>query len=163
MVKALKEEHEVETVSDLIRFQSLPTSAPYKMIKKKLTDDYSNVPDDPGVYFFKNAKGEIIYIGKAKSLKQRVSNYFISNTPRKPRKIVQKASGLGFQVTNTELTALLAEAELIKKKDPRYNTLLKNYSRSYFLMINYVQKYPQIEIASKFAFDGNDYYGPMLS
>ena len=160
MHKALREEHDIETVSDLIRFQSIPSSKPFKIIKKKLVDDYSNVPDDPGVYFFKNAKGEIIYIGKAKSLKQRVSNYFSNSTPKKTRKIVQKSSGLGYQITNTELTALLAEAELIKERGPNLNTMLKSYTRSYFLKISNTQKFPKIEVSTKFDFDGNDYYGP---
>ncbi len=93
MHSTLKDEHNVDTISDLIRFQSMPSGMPYKIIKKKLAEDYTGVPDDPGIYFFKNAKGEVIYIGKAKSLKQRVSNYFVSSSPRKTRKIVSKASG----------------------------------------------------------------------
>lgn len=160
MHSVLREDYDVETVSDLIRFQSLPSSTPYKIIKKKLADDYVNVPTDPGVYFFKNNKDEVIYIGKAKSLKQRVSNYFTNASPRKTKKIVQRASGLGYQITNTELTALLAEAELIKEKSPNFNTLLKNYSRSYFIRITNTHKFPKIEVATKFDFDGNDYYGP---
>lgn len=160
MHSTLKDEHNIETISDLIRFQSMPSGMPYKIIKKKLAEDYTGVPDDPGIYFFKNAKGEVIYIGKAKSLKQRVSNYFVSSSPRKTRKIVSKASGLGYQVTNTELTALLAEAEMIKDKDPNFNTLLKSYTRSYFLKVTNTQKFPRIEVTTKFDFDGNDYYGP---
>jgi DNA polymerase-3 subunit epsilon len=160
MFSTLKDDHNVETISDLIRFQNMPSGMPYKIIKKKLADDYTGVPDDPGIYFFKNTKGEIIYIGKAKSLKQRVSNYFVSSSPRKTKKIVSKASGLGFQVTNTELTALLAEAEMIKDKDPNFNTLLKSYTRSYFLRVSNTQKFPKIEVSTKLDFDGNDYYGP---
>ncbi len=160
MHSVLREEYNIETVSDLIRFQSLPSSTPYKIIKKKLADDYINVPEDPGIYFFKNNKGEVIYIGKAKSLKQRVSNYFTNASPRKTKKIVQRASGLGYQITNTELTALLAEAELIKEKSPNFNTLLKSYSRSYFIRITNTQKFPRIEVSTKFDFDGNDYFGP---
>lgn len=160
MIKPLKEEHAIESVTDLIHFQSLPSSAPYKIIKKKLSESYSRVPEDPGIYFFKDAKDKIIYIGKAKSLKQRVNNYFVSHTPRKTRKIVNKASSLGFQITNTELTALLAEAELIKVNDPHYNTLLKSYSRNYFLKISLSKDYPDIEVSTKIEFNGDDYYGP---
>ncbi len=160
MHSVLREEYNIETVSDLIRFQSLPSSTPYRIIKKKLADDYINVPKDPGIYFFKNNKDEVIYIGKAKSLKQRVSNYFTNASPRKTKKIVQRASGLGYQITNTELTALLAEAELIKEKSPNFNTLLKSYSRSYFIKITNKHKFPKIEVSTKFDFDGNDYYGP---
>lgn len=160
MHNSLRDEHDIETVSDLIRFQNIPSSSPFKIMKKKLVDDYSAVPDDPGIYFFKNAKGDIIYIGKAKSLKQRVSNYFLSSTPRKTKKIVQRASGLGYQITNTEMTALLAEAELIKEKSPNLNTLLKSYSQNYFLKISNTHKFPKVDVSTKFDFDGNDYYGP---
>jgi DNA polymerase III subunit epsilon len=156
----LREDHDIETISDLVRFQSLPSATTYKIMKKKLADDYLGVPSDPGIYFFKNAKDEVIYIGKAKSLKQRVSNYFTNSTPRKTKKIVQRASRLGFQVTNTELTALLSEAELIKEKDPNFNTLLKSYSRSYFIRITTTDKFPRIEVTTKFDFDGNEYFGP---
>jgi len=160
MHNSLREDHDIVTVSDLIKFQNIPSSSPFKIMKKKLVDDYSTVPDDPGIYFFKNAKGDIIYIGKAKSLKQRVSNYFLSSTPRKTKKIVQRASGLGYQITNTEMTALLAEAELIKEKSPNLNTLLKSYSQNYFLKISNTHKFPKVDISTNFDFDGNDYYGP---
>ncbi|MCL6099867.1 MAG: exonuclease domain-containing protein, partial [Bacteroidetes bacterium] len=80
MFKLLREEHGVHTVTDLINFQRITFSpAPFTMIKKKLIDDLAKVPSDPGVYFFKNAKGEIIYIGKAKSLRERLRSYFLSN------------------------------------------------------------------------------------
>lgn len=160
MFPTLRDEHDIDTISDLIHFQNIPTGTPFKMIKKKLSDDYSSVPNDPGIYFFRDSKGETIYIGKAKSLKQRVSNYFTSHTPRKTKKIVQKAQRLEYIITNTELTALLAEAELIKTTDPRFNTLLKRYSNNYFIMIDNKKSFPTVERVTSFDFDGNDYYGP---
>lgn len=160
MFKSLREEHGIETLSDLINFQRIPSGTPFKMIKKKLAEDYSSVPDEPGIYFFRDSKGNAIYIGKAKSLKHRVSNYFTSNSGRKPKKIVQKAQRLEYLVTNTELTALLAEAELIKSADPKFNTLLKKFSNNYFIMISSSREYPSVERVTKFDFDGNDYYGP---
>lgn len=160
MFQTLKEDHNIDTLSDLISFQNIPSGMPFKMVKKKLADDYSSVPEDPGIYFFRDSKGETIYIGKAKSLKQRVSNYFLSKTPKKTRKIVQKAQRLEFLATNTELTALLAEAELIKTTDPKFNTLLKRYSNNYFVMVTNNKSFPSVERATSFNFDGNDYYGP---
>ena len=160
MFKILRDEYNIDTLSDLIHFQNIPSGAPFKMIKKKLADDYSSVPEDPGIYFFRDSKGDAIYIGKAKSLKQRVSNYFTSNSPRKTKKIIQKAQRLEYYVTNTELTALLAEAELIKSTDPKYNTLLKRYSNNYFIMVNNSKSFPTIERVTSFDFNGNDYYGP---
>lgn len=159
MFSYLRNEHNAETAADIINFQNIPSSKPFKVIKKKLAEDLSNVPDAPGVYFFKNSKDEIIYIGKAKSLKQRISNYFLNNTPRKTKEIVRKAHRIDFQKTNTELTALLAEAELIKRHNPKLNTLLKKYSSNYFIRVNN-KEYPDVEVVTTFDFDGNDYYGP---
>lgn len=161
MFKPLREDHEINFVSDLINFQKLSGSAePFKIIKKKLQDDLARVPDFPGIYIFKDAKEEIIYIGKAKSLKDRVRNHFMSNAVRKSKEIVRKASSLDFHVTNSELTALLAEAELIKVHKPHYNTLLKKYPRSYFIKISKSQKFSTVDVSTSFDFDNNDYYGP---
>ncbi len=161
MFPALREEHNIDTVSDLVNFQNLPASTkPYRIIKKKLLDDFSKIPDQPGVYFYKNTKNEIIYIGKAKSLKDRLNNYFSNNAIRKAKDIVRKASGLEFHTTNSELTALIAEAELIKTHYPKQNKMLKKYPRSYFLKLTLTHNYPSVEVTSNFDFDGNDYYGP---
>lgn len=161
MFPTLREEHNIDTVSDLVNFQNLPASSkPFHIIKKKLLDDFSKIPDQPGVYFYKNTKNEIIYIGKAKSLKDRLNNYFSNNAIRKAKDIVRKASGLEFHTTNSELTALIAEAELIKTHYPKQNKMLKKYPRSYFLKLTLTDNFPSVEVTSSFNFDGNDYYGP---
>lgn len=160
MFTHLRQDHNAETIADIIHFQNIPSSRPFKIFKKKLAEDFSRIPEDPGVYFFKNAKDEIIYIGKAKSLKKRIINYFLSNTPRKTREIVRKAHRIEFQKTNTELTALLAEAELIKVHNPKLNTLLKRYSNNYFIRITNSHDFPAAEVVTSFDLDGNDYYGP---
>lgn len=161
MFGILKEEHGLETVSDLISFQGTPAAKTgFRIIKKKMAEDLGSLPDEPGVYFFRDAKDKIIYIGKAKSLRTRVRNYFLSNAPRKTKEIVRKASRIGYQITNSELTALLAEAELIKIHNPHYNKLLKNYSRNYFIRIKTDHPFPVAEVSSAFDFDGNEYYGP---
>ena len=164
MFKAVKEEHNIETVGDLIAFQGpAKTNSNFRIIKKKLAEDLYSMPDHPGVYFFKNAKDEIIYIGKAKSLKKRVANYFSNTAARKSKEIVRKANRLGYKKTNTELTALLTEAGLIKIHKPRYNTMLKKYSQEYFIKVNLEQKFPDIEVVTEFDFDGSDYFGPYTS
>jgi DNA polymerase-3 subunit epsilon len=161
MFPTLREDHNIDTVSDLISFQNQPvTSKPFRIIKKKLLDDFSKIPDEPGVYFYKNVKGEILYIGKAKSLKERLNNYFSNNAIRKAKDIVRKASALEFKKTNSELTALIAEAELIKTYNPKLNRMLKKYPRSYFIKLTSTHQFPAAEVSSKFDFDGNDYYGP---
>ncbi len=161
MIKVLKEDYDIETASDMIAFQSLPQSKKlFRLVKKKLLNDLINMPDNPGVYFFKNSKDEILYIGKAKSLKKRVNNYFSSNASRKAKKIVRKASRIGYEKTKTELTALVAEAQLIKKFNPELNTLLKKYSQAYFIKLRLTHNYPDVSVTTKFDFDGNDYFGP---
>jgi DNA polymerase-3 subunit epsilon len=161
MFKQLREKHEIDSVSDLINFSRLSDSEKsYRIIKKLLVESLVKMPDSPGVYFFKNAKDEIIYIGKAKSLKDRVKNHFYSNAIRKSKEIVRRASDLNFQITKSELTALLAEAELIKIHKPKMNTMLKKYPNSYFIRLIMNNNFPTIEVSLAFDFDGNDYFGP---
>jgi len=161
LIKKLETEYDIKTTKEILSFQSIPkTNKTFRVIKKKLSEDFNNLPDKPGVYFFQNSKGKIFYIGKAKSLKKRVQNYFSNTAPRKSKKIVRQSSRLGFQTTKSELTALLAEAELIKKHNPPLNTLLKKYSRSYFIQVTKTEAFPSVKVSSKFCFDGNDYFGP---
>ncbi len=161
MFPILRSEHNVDSLSDLISFQNYPASSkPYRIIKKKLLDDYSKIPDEPGIYNYKNEKGEILYIGKAKSLKNRLGNYFSNNAIRKAKDIVRKASTLEFRKTNSELTALLSEAEMIKIHNPKLNKMLKKYPNSYYLKLNTSDKFASLEVTTKFQFDDCDYYGP---
>ncbi len=161
MFSTLRKEHNIDTISDLISFQNHPVSSkPFQIIKKKLLDDFSKIPDEPGVYFYKNTKDEVLYIGKAKSLKERLNNYFSNNAIRKAKDVVRKSSRLEFRKTNSELTALIAEAELIKLHNPKLNKMLKKYPRSYFLRITSTDDFPIADVSSRFDFDGNDYYGP---
>lgn len=161
MFKVLRDEHGINTASDLIDFQKHSAAVkPFRIIKKKLVDDYSKIPDSPGVYFFKNSHEEIIYVGKAKSLKDRLRNYFMNNAVRKSKDIVRRSSRLGYQTTNSELTALLAEAELIKIHMPKKNTLLKRYPQSYFIRMSDILNFPAVIVTNNFEFDGDNYFGP---
>ena len=164
MIDKLKEEHHVETLSDLVNFQALPSvKSSFRMIKKKLVTDLSKLPESPGVYFFRDAKEKVKYIGKAKDLSKRVKNYFSNTASRKAKKIVRLSSRLSFYKTNTELTALLTEADLIKQHNPPLNNMLKRYSQSYFIKIETGKQFPTLKLTSKFDFDGNDYFGPYNS
>ncbi len=164
MIKTLEEIHEITSVSEVLNFQKIPKSAPDKIkIKKQLSNELAILPDSPGVYYFLNSKKEIIYIGKAKSLRNRVRSYFNSTAPRKAKKIVKQASHLKIEITNSELTALLMEAETIKMLNPRHNFQLKRYGNKYFLRITNSHAAPKIEISNQFDFDGNDYFGLFIS
>ncbi len=162
MLKQLEEENEITSFSELVAFHSAPRTL-FRIIKKKLIEDYSLVPANPGVYFFRNAKNEIVYIGKAKDLRKRVKNYFVNTAPRKAKEISRRSSHLGFVETNSELTALLTESELIKLHKPKFNTLLKKYTQQYFIKVGLDKSYPTIESAAEFDFDGCDYFGPYNS
>lgn len=160
MIPLLKEDKKLSTVSDIINYQFVPLTKNYRFIKKKLITDLTRLPDSPGVYFFKDSKGNIIYIGKAKSLKNRVKSYFSSNSLKKTRKIIKLASHIDYEVTGSELSALIAEAELIKVYKPHFNVQLKKFTQTYFIRLNHAHEYPRPEVTKKFDFDGSDYFGP---
>ena len=160
MVKELKEKEGIITNGELLNYQYVPQSKPAVKIKKKLGQDIAALPSTPGIYFYLNSRDEIIYIGKAKSLKDRISSYFSMAAPRKTKKILSNSSRLKIALTNSELTALLAEAEMIKLHKPKFNTLLKKYGNKYFLRFMNEHNYPRVELCREFDFDGNDYFGP---
>lgn len=164
MVKELKRTHRLSSLDELLDYQKMPGQyqQPLK-IKKKLSEDVFDLPNSPGVYHFLNSKNEIIYIGKAKSLRDRVKSYFSPTAPRKAKKIVKQASRLKIEHTNSELTALLLEAESIKLVNPKHNSQLKRYGNKYFLRITAKDTFPGIEICNHFDFDGNDYFGLFIS
>lgn len=160
MLEKLRDEKGVSSLQDLLNFQKAQIIRSKVYVKKKLADDYSKIPDMPGVYFFKDENDKVYYIGKAKSLRKRVSNYFTGKQERKTKKIIKTSSRLGYQVTNSELTALIAESELIKQHNPQINKQLKKFSITYFLKIDINQKFPVVKSTTKFEFDGSDYFGP---
>ena len=115
----------------------------------------------PGVYIMRDAGGEIIYIGKAKALKNRVSQYFsnlASHTP-KTLKMVSQVHDFETIITGSEFEALLLECALIKKHKPKYNILLKDDKGYPFLRLS-KEEYPRFSIVSKPAEDGARYFGP---
>lgn len=161
MVTQLKEDQNITTLNELLAYQSVtPIKSNLRIIKKKLAVDFSKAPTTSGVYLFKDAKGKIVYIGKAKIIKKRVANYFSNTAARKAKQIVRKASSLEYIETNSELSALILESELIKTHKPPMNTLLKKYSQQYFIKVKRTHEFPDLTSVSKIDFDGNDYFGP---
>jgi len=121
-------------------------------------DKIQNIPDTAWVYIFKDEKGKILYIGKAKNLKKRVSQYFSPGSLRK-QEMVSKAESLDFHSVNNESEALYLEDNLIKKHQPYYNNLLKaDNSYAYIKITN--ETYPQIILVRKKINDGSTYIGP---
>jgi len=163
MIKKLKKDEGIETLDELYSYQSRVTSKGRHKIKKSLNNDVSSLPNAPGIYYFLNKKNEIIYVGKAKSLGERIKTYFSPTASKKAKKIVRQASKLKTEITNSELTALLTEAETIKLINPKHNSQLKKYGNKYFIRVNKTHNYPNLEISNHFDFDGNDYFGLFIS
>ena len=136
----------------------MPINLNEMSLKKKV----SLIPKNPGIYFFKNKKNEIIYIGKAKNLKNRVRSYFNkSNQNTKNQIMISKASDLEYLVVNDEVEAIITEANMIKEYKPKYNIFLKDDKYFPYIMITN-EPYPKVEIIRKknLINDGNIYFGP---
>ena len=128
-------------------------------LKKKI----SELPSSPGVYQYFDSSGVIIYIGKAKNLKNRVLSYLNqSNQSNKTRILVNKITDLRYIVVNSEQDALLLENNLIKKYKPRYNILLKD-DKSYPWICIKKEPYPRVFLTRRFVHDGSEYFGPYTS
>ena len=120
------------------------------------------LPDKPGVYLMKNALGEIIYVGKAKILKNRVRQYFQNskNHSEKVKAMVKNIAEFEYIVTDSEMEALILECNLIKKYSPKYNISLKDDKFYPFIKITTNEDFPKVFITRNYAKDGNKYFGP---
>lgn len=128
--------------------------------KAKIKD----VPDNPGVYMMLDDRGEIIYVGKAKNLKNRLRSYFfnLSNRPKKVSAMLEHVADFRYIICASEVDALLTENNLIKKHSPRYNILLKDDKAYPFLRIDMHEAYPTIQLVRKLKNDGAKYFGPYM-
>ncbi len=131
-----------------------------RLILKDLKLKIKNFPNLPGVYRMINSKQEVIYIGKAKNLKKRVSSYFVKNIPSpRTRIMVSNISEIEFTITNTEADALILENNLIKKFLPRYNVIFRDDKSYPYLMIN-GDKFPRLMFHRGTQKKENQYFGP---
>ena len=128
-----------------------------------LDEKIKSLPSDAGVYIHKNADGKIIYIGKAKNLKNRVRSYFQSgkNHDLKTRELVKRIADFEFIVVDNEVEALVLESNLIKLHKPRYNIMLKDDKQYPHLKVT-KEDFPKAVITRKILKDGASYYGPFL-
>lgn len=130
-------------------------------LEKKLKD----LPKEPGVYFHKSANGEIIYVGKAARLNNRVRQYFQKSRARDPKTeaLVEEIADTDWMEVESELEALFLEAEMIRRYMPRYNILLRDDKSMVYIRINYDDTYPTVTTTRRPLDDGARYYGPYLS
>jgi excinuclease ABC subunit C len=122
------------------------------------------LPADPGVYIFRNSLGVILYVGKARSLRQRVRSYFQAGRPvdQKTQCLVKEISDLEYIVTDNEVEALILESSLVKKNQPRYNVHLKDDKSFPYLKLTVQEPFPRIFITRRIKKDGALYFGPYL-
>ncbi|MCA9343001.1 excinuclease ABC subunit UvrC [Candidatus Saccharibacteria bacterium] len=134
-------------------------------MNKKLEKKLKELPKTPGVYFHKNVAGEIIYVGKAAILKNRVRQYFQESRNRDPKTelLVQEIVDVDWQEVDSEIEALFLEAELIRRYMPRYNIMLRDDKAMSYVRINFKDKYPSVTLTRRPLDDKADYYGPFLS
>jgi excinuclease ABC subunit C len=127
-----------------------------------LQDKLDQLPDRPGVYLYKDAKAQIIYVGKAASLRSRVRSYFQESRARDPKTdaLVGQIRDLEYIVTTNELEALILESNLVKKHRPRYNIILRDDKHYPFLKLTTSEEFPRLVVARRVQQDGDAYFGP---
>lgn len=124
-----------------------------------LKDKLSLLPMNPGCYLMKDAKGQVIYVGKAKRLKNRVKSYFTGSHNGKTARLVREIVDFEYIITTSELEALVLEINLIKKYDPKYNIMLTDDKHYPYIRITNEQ-HPRLVITRKIKKDGGKYFGP---
>lgn len=141
------------------------TNAPKKNNQSVLKDKLADLPSQPGVYLFKNSQAKVIYIGKAKSLKSRVRNYFRKTgaVDRKTAALVSKITDFELIVTDSEVEALILEANLIKEHAPRFNIMLKDDKHFPYIKVTLQEPFPRVLVTRRIEKDGARYFGPYTS
>jgi len=189
LIAMLQEQHGVETLNDLLAFQNKRMQN-FKAVPRsieRLHNTLKNLPDEPGVYYFRSQNDELLYIGKAKSLSNRVHSYFQPGAQHAPKiaELVKQVRDVQWKTTGTELSALLLESKEIKTHQPRYNTAIKRYRRYPFLRLggnaaasasseetladdttlfaSNPDPFPRLSICFEVAADGAEYFGPFGS
>ncbi len=132
-----------------------------KVIEEKL----KSLPTVPGVYFHKDDRGEIIYIGKAANLRNRVRQYFQKSRYRDPKTdiLVSEIADIDWTEVETEADALFLEAELVRRYMPRYNILLRDDKSQLYVRIDYKSDYPTVTLIRRPLDDGAEYFGPFVN
>ncbi|MFQ5451487.1 MAG: excinuclease ABC subunit UvrC [Nitrospinaceae bacterium] len=131
-------------------------------MQKNIAEIIKEIPRRPGIYLMKDAKGGILYIGKAKSLNSRVRSYFQNSRSLHPRTrvFIARVRDIKFLTTRTEAEALILESNFIKKHQPRYNVLLKDDKHYPYLRLTIQEMFPKLEVVRKVKKDGAAYFGP---
>jgi excinuclease ABC subunit C len=119
------------------------------MLNANLKSKVNHFPQRPGVYIFVGSKSEVLYIGKALSLKDRVSSYFLSSAPYKSHQLTTRATNIKYIETGSEIEALLLEANLIKKYHPQFNVIYKDDKSYLYVFISLGEEFPKVFLTRK--------------
>ncbi len=135
------------------------------MIPEPIEATLQSLPALPGVYLMRDAQGRVIYVGKAISLRHRVRSYFTPSAQEdsKVRRLVGEIADLEFIVTDSELEALILEANLIKTHRPRFNVRLRDDKRYPYIKVTWAEPFPRVLVTRRVERDGNRYFGPYTS
>ncbi|HKT68351.1 MAG TPA: GIY-YIG nuclease family protein, partial [Terriglobales bacterium] len=127
-----------------------------------LHEKIRTLPTQPGVYQYKNAEGEVIYVGKAKNLRSRVRSYFLEGRAEdaKTGTLLREATDVDYIVVDNEKEALALENNLIKQKKPRFNILLRDDKTYPYVKLTLGERYPRVYVTRRLRKDGSAYYGP---
>ncbi len=129
-----------------------------------IIEKLKSLPDHPGVYLMKDRKGVVIYVGKARSLRERVRSYFHKSASLSPRieSMVQHITDIEWMVTGSDLEALILENNIIKRYKPRYNVILRDDKNYPFLRLAVEDNFPRITVVRRIRQDGAQYFGPYV-
>jgi excinuclease ABC subunit C len=128
-----------------------------------LTEKIRTIPLRPGVYLYKNAEGEVIYVGKAKNLRARVRSYFqegVGEANAKTGSLLREAVDVDYIVVDNNKEALALENNLIKQKKPRFNILLRDDKTYPYIKLTLSERFPRVYVTRRLRKDGSNYYGP---
>ncbi|HET6511973.1 MAG TPA: DEDD exonuclease domain-containing protein [Candidatus Kapabacteria bacterium] len=167
-IEMAEEEMEIETLDELLKLQYRRASgrAVVPRGQKKLRDLVRDFPERPGVYMMFDRAGDVLYVGKAKNLRDRVSTYFTAShqdSAKKLARLMKAVKEIKIEETGSELSALLLESRKIKELKPRFNSLEKRYKGYTFLKLDVQHNFPRLSATREPASDGADYYGPFRS
>ncbi|MFM8603422.1 MAG: GIY-YIG nuclease family protein, partial [Gemmatimonadota bacterium] len=128
----------------------------------RVAEVLAHLPDTPGVYLWKDANGQVLYVGKAKRLRPRVRSYFASDHETSPKKqlLVSFIADVETIVVPTEAHALVLEANLIKEHRPRFNVMLRDDKSYPYVKVTVQEPYPRVFVTRQVQGDGARYFGP---
>ena len=134
-------------------------------IAEHLQGILATLPSKPGCYIYRNKDGDVIYVGKAINLKNRVRSYFHADASHdaKTRRLVREIANIEWILVGSELEALILEMNLIKKHRPKFNIRLKDDKRYPYIKVHWADPFPKVTVTRQMAEDGSRYFGPYTS